>query len=210
MDLDAILEDIPEGRKSSIGGDAMEILFSLKDGFDVVMTKVAEMEAKQNTLMGKIDAMEKRISGVVTCETQTGKTVNGHGDVMDESFDASADKHDVNVDIKTNVHNDGEQIFVSTDTSEKVVNNFRRVSVDTKMIDLDTITVDLVNNHTDLSFSNYQFRFNDKEMHMATNPKYLEFELVVISVFSIFTLVNKIETVADPRNVEVMLYWIAM
>ena len=39
--------------------------------------------------------------------------MNGHGDVMDESFDASADKHDVNVDIKTNVHNDGEQIFVS-------------------------------------------------------------------------------------------------
>ena len=66
----------------------------------------------------------------------------------------------------------------------------------TKMIDLDTITVDVVNNHTDLSFSNYQFRFNDKEMHMVTitNPKYLEFELVVISVFSIFTLVNKIET----------------
>ena len=29
---------------------------------------------------------------------------------------------------------------------------------------------------------------------MVTNPKYLEFELVVISVFSIFTLVNKIET----------------
>ena len=47
MDLDAILEDIPEERKTSIG-DAMEILFSLKDGFDVVMTKVAEMEAVLN------------------------------------------------------------------------------------------------------------------------------------------------------------------
>ena len=125
MDLDAILEDIPEERKTSIGGNAMEILFSLQDGFDVVLTKVAEMEAKQNTLMGKIDAMEKRISGVVTCETQTGKTVNGHGDVTDESIDASADKNDVIADVKLNAHSNDGQDFVSIDTSEKVIHNFR-------------------------------------------------------------------------------------
>ena len=194
MDLDAILEDIPENRSSDIGGNAMDILTSVKNGFDIVLKKVADMEKQQNMLLGKIDAMEKRISGVVTGETQTGKTVNGHGDVTDESIDASADKNDVIADIKLNTHSNDGQDFVSIDTSEKVIHNFRRVSLDAKINSLDTITVDVDNNLTDISFSNYQFRFNDKEMHMVANPKCLEFELVVISVFSIFTLVNKIES----------------
>ena len=92
---------------------------------------------------------------------------------MDESFDASAVKYDVNPDVKPDVNSIDEQAFVSTDTSEKVVKNFRRVSVDTTTHSLDTINVDVIKNHTDLSFSNYQFKFNDKEMHMVTNPKYL-------------------------------------
>ena len=86
------------------------------------------MEKQQNMLLGKIDAMEKRISGVITGETQTGKTVNGHGDVTDESIDASADKNDVIADIKLNTHSNDGQDFVSIDTSEKVIHNFRRVS----------------------------------------------------------------------------------
>ena len=32
MDLDTILEDIPEGRESDIGGNTMDILISLKNG----------------------------------------------------------------------------------------------------------------------------------------------------------------------------------
>ena len=54
MDLDAILEDIPENRSSDIGGNAMDILTSVKNGFDIVLKKVADMEKQQNMLLGKI------------------------------------------------------------------------------------------------------------------------------------------------------------
>ena len=121
MDLDAILEDIPENRSSDIGGNAMDILTSVKNGFDVVLKKVADVEKQQNMLLGKIDAMEKRISGVITGETQTGKTVNGHGDVMDESFDASADKHDVNVDVNIEVNVDVEMTLTLTSSSTSML-----------------------------------------------------------------------------------------
>ena len=55
MDLDAILEDIPENRSSDIGGNAMDILNSVKNGFDIVLKKVADMEKQQNMLLGKQD-----------------------------------------------------------------------------------------------------------------------------------------------------------
>ena len=61
MDLDAILEDIPENRSSDIGGNAMDILTSVKNGFDIVLKKVADMEKQQNMLLGKIDALLHRI-----------------------------------------------------------------------------------------------------------------------------------------------------
>ena len=51
MDLDAILEDIPENRSSDIGGNAMDILTSVKNGFDIVLKKVADMEKQQNMLL---------------------------------------------------------------------------------------------------------------------------------------------------------------
>ena len=207
MDLDAILEDIPEERKTSIGGNAMEILFSLKDVFDVVLTKVAEMEAKQNTLMGNIDAMEKRISGVVTCETQTGKTVNGHGDVTGESVDASAnittreksdhssevvDNDDDNLGNDDNM--DDEYTFLHTDISDKSRKSFRRVSVDAINKSLETLNINDFNVSTTMSFSEHQFKRSDKEIHMISNPKYLDFKLKAITVSAVFTLINSIET----------------
>ena len=58
MDLDAILEDIPENRSSDIGGNAMDILTSVKNGFDIVLKKVADMEKQQNMLLGTFLVLE--------------------------------------------------------------------------------------------------------------------------------------------------------
>ena len=52
MDLDAILEDIPENRSSDIGGNAMDILTSVKNGFDIVLKKVADMESTNAAMEG--------------------------------------------------------------------------------------------------------------------------------------------------------------
>ena len=126
MDLDTILDDVQEGRESdNISGNAMDILLSLKDGLSNVLKKIAEMENKQMTLENKIDAMKNPISGKVTGGTQSKKALDEHGDdVTNEFLNASADNK---IDVDTDVNS----VVVSSDTTEKVVKNFRRVSVDT-------------------------------------------------------------------------------
>ena len=79
------------------------------------------------------------------------------------------------------------------DDSNKTFKSFKRASLDATNKSLEPFSVNDYNVTTSLSFKEHQHRTTDKEAHLVSNPKRLAFELKVVTAFSVFTLINKIE-----------------
>ena len=115
---------------------------------------------------------------MIRCFISTREKSGHSGEVVGNDDDILGDN---------DIQDDEEYTFLHTDNSDKTRKSFRRVSVDA--IDK-PFNIDAFNVSTSMSFSEHQFKHTDKEIHMVSNPKYLVFELKVISVLAVFTLIS--------------------
>ena len=204
MNIDDVLNDSKEyGQVDDNMNDALKAILA---GQKAIMDKVTELERKQMLLESNIVSDSRHI-GVLDNESQNPNVLDGHSKVTIELPDSSAnistreksghssevvDNDDDNLGNDDNL--DDEYTFLHTDNSDKTRKSFRRASVDAINKSLETLNINDFNVSTTMSFSEHQFKRSDKEIHMISNPKCLDFKLKAITVSAVFTLINSIET----------------
>ena len=204
MSLDDVLNDSKE--YGEVGDNVNDTLKAILASQKAIMDKMTELERKQMLLESNTVSGSRHI-GVLDNESQNPNALDGHSKVTIELPDSSTNistreksgpssevvgNDDDNLGDDDNL--DDEYTFLHTDNSDKTRKSFTRVSVDAINKSLETLNINDFNASTTMSFSEHQFKRSDIEIHMISNPKYLVFELKVISVSSVFTLINRIET----------------
>ena len=200
MNIDDVLNDSKEyGQVDDNMNDALKAILA---GQKAIMDKVTELERKQMLLESNIVSDSRHI-GVLDNESQNPNVLDGHSKVTIELPDSSAnistreksghssevvDNDDDNLGNDDNL--DDEYTFLHTDNSDKTRKSFRRASVDAINKSLETLNINDFNVSTTMSFSEHQFKRSDKEIHMISNPKHLDFKLKAITVSAAFTLIN--------------------
>ena len=190
MNIDDVLND-----SIDVQDNVDATLQATLNGQNATMDRVTEIERQQTTLKDKIALMDDQRVGKLADGSQNATALDGHSKVTNESFRASVTTRektpDVNNDDVTHVDvdthdddDDGGYSLMPIDVSDKTIKSFKRASLDAAIASLDTINIDSFNVTTTLSFKEYQHRATDKEIHLVANPKYMTFELKVISVFA--------------------------
>ena len=201
INIDDVLNDSKE--YGEVGDNVNDTLKAILASQKTIMNKITELERKQ-TLLESDAASESRHIGALDDESQRPNALDGHSKATIELPDSSANAstREKSGPSSEAVGNDDDSLgdddnlddectLLHTDNSDKARKSFRRESVNKS---LETLNVNDFNASTTMSFSEHQFKRSDKEIHMISNPKYLVFELKVISVSSVFTLINRIET----------------
>ena len=201
INIDDVLNDSKE--YGEVGDNVNDTLKAILASQKTIMNKITELERKQMLLESNIVSDSRHI-GVLDNESQNPNVLDGRSKVTIELPDSSANistrdksghSSEVVDDDDNNLGNDDilddEYTFLHTDNSDKTRKSFRRVSVDAINKSLETLNINDFNVSTTMSFSEHQFKRSDKEIHMISNPKHLDFKLKTADTVIAFSLKSR-------------------